>query len=181
MTVPKHLRVPRSGEPAAEAEPRKPLARVSARKVADGRAVEGSTLRRTAGPKPTRRKQRPGGRDAGGDWRQACLLRNAHEHDGYPVDEFTGEPLRADWQCHHVLEATHLNAAGFGGSEFVLWHVDNGMCLNEDTHRRHHSYTERIWRSCIRDYTWAFARMLDDTQGTGAFTARLERDYPEET
>lgn len=124
------------------------------------------------------RKPRPGGAKAAHDWRQACLLRNANEHDGYPVDEVTGEPLEPGWQCHHVLEVSQLNAAGFGGSEFIIWNVDNGMCVNKPTHEGHHGWSARIPATALRDWHWDFARMLDGTQGTEAFTARLVQDYP---
>jgi hypothetical protein len=139
----------------------------------------GEPLREKPKPKGLKqkpRKARPGG---SGAWRRACLERNAAEHDGYPVDEVTGEPLLADWQCHHVLEASHLNAAGLAGSAFLLWHPDNGMCLNRRTHERHHSATARVPASALRDHHRAFAELLDNTQGTDAFSARLARDYPE--
>jgi hypothetical protein len=172
---------------------RKPLAKVSARRLAelgeepystfariDPAQVSDATLKRTPRKLKSKPKEkRPGGREAARAWREACLARNAEEHDGYPVDEVTGERLGDAWQCHHVLEVSHLNAAGLASSEFLLWHPDNGLCVNQRTHERHHSWAARIPFAALRDHHLDFARMLDDTQGTDAWTARLARDYPE--
>lgn len=171
-----------SAEPVPYSKPkawRDPMS-VPERTRIDPAQVSYSTLKRKAPSlKSTPKKQRPGGKQAGHDWRMACLARNAYENDGYPLDEVTGERLEHDWTCHHVIEVSHLNAAGLGGSAFIVWNVENGMCLNRRTHERHHSYAARIPYSALRDHHHDFARMLDDTQGTDAFTARLSRDYPE--
>jgi hypothetical protein len=184
---------PRPGVVEAPRE-RKPLAKVSATRAAvlgdepystfariDPAEISDATFKRKPPSLKSRPKaKRPGGREAARAWREACLARNAEEHDGYPVDEVTGERLGPGWQCHHVLEVSHLNAAGLASSEFVLWHPDNGLCVNKRTHERHHLWVARIPFSALREHHLDFARMLDDTQGTDAWTARLARDYPEE-
>lgn len=161
------------GKKPTAPKPRKPLARRTELRASAEPSPRRSTL------KPGRKRQRPGGPDAGGQWREQALMRVVAER-GRLVDEVTGENLSAmDAQVHHVLEASHLNAAGFGSSEFVIWHPDNALVLHRRTHERHHNYSARIPAVKLRPANYEFARMLDDTQGTDAFSMRLARDYPE--
>lgn len=159
-------------EPVAP-RPRKPLNRVSPRKIERGEASAGqSTLKQSAG---TRKKRPAGARE----WREACLRANVEMY-GVPTCEATGQLLLSNWTCHHVIEVSSLNAMGLGGSAFVIWNESNGMCLNAKPHMDHHNWSPRITADRLRSWHWDFARLLDDTQGTEWASLQLARDYPEE-
>jgi hypothetical protein len=64
-------------------------------------------------------------------------------------------------RAHHVLEKHELKkfarTRGIDADEMLLWDIQNGMCLCEWHHQRHHQHKQRVPRTLLDDDHFQFA------------------------
>jgi hypothetical protein len=78
-----------------------------------------------------------------------------------------GEECEGRLQAHHVVYEQHLSEL----DDKERWNPENGLCVCERAHRRHHSRHQPIERSLLRPENLAFAERH-------GLTRLVEKFYP---
>jgi hypothetical protein len=117
-------------------------------------------------PKPARTRKRPrtaSDREASLNFRIVVFA-----VDGGCIVHDDPADCDGDFHAHHVVTQAQLRAAALFDQ---LWDANNGACVCETVHRRHHRGSERIRRDRLPARCIAFAREY-------GFDAVLDRYYP---
>lgn len=79
------------------------------------------------------------------------------------------------FHAHHMLPKGELRARGLFGH---VWDDRNGILVSQRVHMRHEGGYRRIPRELLPARVWAFAKELDELDGTSWATSLVERLHP---